>query len=37
MKLSYPKRRRFAEDQGSIRTIFKKMGRTNLDGPFKRG
>jgi hypothetical protein len=29
--------RRYAEDQGSIRAVFKKMGRTNLDGPFKRG
>jgi hypothetical protein len=37
MKLPYPKRKRLAEDQGSIRAIFKKMGRTNLDGPFKRG
>lgn len=28
--------RRYAEDQGSIRAIFKKMGRTNLDNPFRR-
>jgi hypothetical protein len=28
--------RTFAEEQGSIRAIFKKMGRTNLDSPFKR-
>jgi hypothetical protein len=28
--------RRYAESQGSIRAIFKKMGRSNLDSPFKR-
>ena len=28
--------RRYAEEQGSIRAIFRKMGRENLDGPFSR-
>jgi hypothetical protein len=28
--------RRYSEEQGSIRAIFKKMGRENLDGPFSR-
>ncbi len=26
----------FTEEQGSITAIFKKMGRENLDGPFRR-
>jgi hypothetical protein len=26
----------FIEEQGSISAIFKKMGRENLDGPFRR-
>ena len=28
--------RQYEEEQGSIRAIFKKMGRENLDSPFKR-
>lgn len=28
--------RRYADEQGSIFAIFKKMGRENLDDPFKR-
>jgi hypothetical protein len=28
--------RRYDDQQGSIRAIFKKMGRENLDDPFKR-
>ena len=28
--------RRYEEEQGSIRAIFKKMGRENLDDPFNR-
>jgi hypothetical protein len=28
--------RRYAEEQGTIRAIFKKMGRANLDNPFRR-
>jgi hypothetical protein len=28
--------REYAEEQGSLRAIFKKIGRENLDGPFKR-
>ena len=28
--------RTYVEQQGSIRAIFKKMGRENLDAPFKR-
>ena len=28
--------RRYAEEHGSIRAIFRKMGRENLDGPFSR-
>ena len=28
--------RKYAEEQGSIRAIFKKIGRENLDGPFRR-
>ena len=26
----------FTEEHGSITAIFKKMGRENLDGPFRR-
>jgi hypothetical protein len=28
--------RRYDEEEGSIRAVFKKMGRANLDSPFKR-
>ena len=28
--------RQYAEEHGSINAIFKKMGRENLDDPFKR-
>jgi hypothetical protein len=28
--------RLYAEEQGSIRAIFRRMGRENLDGPFRR-
>ncbi len=28
--------RDYANEQGSIRAIFRKMGRENLDGPFRR-
>jgi hypothetical protein len=28
--------RQYAEEQGSLTAIFKKMGRENLDAPFKR-
>jgi hypothetical protein len=29
--------RRYVEEQGSAGAIIKKVGRENLDGPFKRG
>ena len=28
--------RRYADEQGSVRAFFKKVGRANLDSPFKR-